>query len=137
MYGALANGGVIDGRRYLSGERVAMLTGRADLRPDRNLVMPLAFHLGYHGLPLPGVLPGFGHVGLGGCFGWAIPEAGLSFALVHNRLLTPLLVSDQTGFVGTAALVRLGAAEARRHGFGAIRESGSPYRLQSADAEAG
>lgn len=137
MYGALANDGVIDGCRYLSSERVGMLTGRRDLRPDRNLIVPLAFHLGYHGLSIPGVLPGFGHVGLGGCFGWAIPEAGLSFALVHNRLLTPMLVSDQTGFVGTAALVRLGAAQARKRGFTAIAEAGSPYRLQSADAEAG
>ena len=84
MYGAIANQGVIDGKRYLSAERVAMLTGRRDLSPDRNLIMPLAFHLGYHGLPIPGVLPGFGHVGLGGCFGWAILESGLSIALVHK-----------------------------------------------------
>jgi CubicO group peptidase (beta-lactamase class C family) len=34
-------------------------------------------------------LTGFGHVGLGGSFGWAIPAAGLAFAMVHNRLLTP------------------------------------------------
>ncbi len=127
MYGAIANGGVIDGTRYLSAERVAMLTGRRDLRPDRNLIMPLAFHLGYHGLPVPGVLPGFGHVGLGGCFGWAIPESGLAFSLVHNRLLTPFLVSDQTGFIGTAALVRLGAAEARKHGFAPVTEFGSTF----------
>ena len=127
MYGAIANRGVIDGQRYLSAERVAMLTGRRDLRPDRNLIMPLAFHLGYHGFPIPGVLPGFGHVGLGGCFGWAIPESGLAFALVHNRLLTPFLVSDQTGFIGTAALVRLGAAEARRRGFTAVTEFGATF----------
>lgn len=127
MYGAIANQGVIDGKRYLSAERVAMLTGRRDLSPDRNLIMPLAFHLGYHGLPIPGVLPGFGHVGLGGCFGWAIPESGLSIALVHNRLLTPFLLSDQTGFIGTAALVRLGAAEARKRGFASVTEFGSPF----------
>lgn len=127
MYGAIANRGMIDGRRYLSAERVAMLTGRRDLRPDRNLIMPLAFHLGYHGLPIPGVLPGFGHVGLGGCFGWAIPESGLAIALVHNRLLTPFLLSDQTGFIGTAALVRLGAVEARLRGVAPITEFGSPY----------
>ena len=127
MYGAIANGGVIDGRRYLSAQRVAMLTGRRDLRPDRNLVIPLGFHLGYHGLPIPGLLPGFGHVGLGGSSGWAIPEEGLSFALVHNRLLTPLLISDQTGFAATGALVRRDAARARKRGFGPVREFGSPY----------
>ncbi len=134
MYGALANGGVIDGRRYLSAARVAMLTGRRDLRPDRNLVVPLGFHLGYHGLPVPGLLPGFGHVGLGGCFGWAIPESGLAFSLVHNRLLTPLLVSDQTGFIGTAAMVRFGAAEARRRGFSPVTEYGAPYQRTPAAA---
>lgn len=127
MYGAMANGGMIDGRRYLSAERVAMLTGRRNLRPDRNLIMPLAFHLGFHGLPIPGVLPGFGHVGLAGSFGWAIPEEGLSIALVHNRLLTPLVVTDQTGFVSTATLVRRGAASARKRGFQPIVEFGSPY----------
>lgn len=127
MYGAIANGGVIDGRRYLSADRVATLTGRRDLRPDRNLLMPLAFHLGYHGLPIPGVLPGFGHVGLGGCFGWAIPEAGLALALVHNRLLTPVVASDQAGFVGTAALVRHGASRARKNGFQSVEEFGAPY----------
>ncbi|MGI9126395.1 MAG: serine hydrolase domain-containing protein [Mycobacterium sp.] len=136
MYGAIANGGVIDGRRYLSAERVAMLTGRRNLRPDRNLIMPLAFHLGYHGLPIPGVLPGFGHVGLAGSFGWAVPESGLAFEMVHNRLLTPMVVTDQTGFVGTAALVRLGAAEARRRGFSPVTEFGATYVPSAVDVAA-
>ena len=92
--------------------------------------------LGYHGLPIPGLLPGFGHVGLGGCFGWAIPESGLAFAMVHNRLLTPLLVSDQPGFVATAALVRAGAGEARKRGFAAVEEFGAPYPSIQAGAEA-
>jgi len=125
MYGAIANGGQIDGRPFLSAERVSMLSGRRDLRPDRNLLLPLAFHLGFHSVPVPGVLPGFGHVGLGGCVGWAIPEDGLSFAMVHNRLLTPLLMPDQAGFVATGALVRLGAAEARQRGFSPVPAAGS------------
>jgi len=137
MYGAIANGGMIDGRRYLSADLVAALTGRRSLRPDRNLIMPLAFHLGFHGLPVPGVLPGFGHVGLGGSFGWSIPEAGLAFALVHNRLLTPLVLSDQAGFVGTAALIRRGAAVARKRGFAPVVEFGSGYGPPQAGASAG
>lgn len=137
MYGAIANRGEIDGRQYLSAERVALLEGRRDLRPDRNLVVPLAFHLGYHGLPVPGLLPGFGHVGLGGSFGWAIPDSGLAFSMVHNRLLTPLVASDQTGFVGIAAVVRACAAEARRRGFGPITEFGTGYRGLSANAATG
>lgn len=126
MYGAIANGGEIDGQRYLSAELVGKLTGRRNMRPDRNLLVPLAFHLGYHGLGIPGVLPGFGHVGLGGSLGWAIPEAGLSFGFVHNRLLTPFILTDQAGFVATAALVRRGAATARKNGFRPITEFGAP-----------
>jgi CubicO group peptidase (beta-lactamase class C family) len=116
---------------------VTALTGRRSLNPDRNLILPMAFHLGYHGLALPGVLPGFGHVGLGGSCGWAIPESGLAFAFVHNRLLTPLVLSDQAGFVGMGALVRLGATVARRQGFAPIAESGSAYYPSPAATAAG
>ena len=72
MYGALANGGRIDGTQFLSREVTAGLVGRPDLTPDRSVGMPLSFHLGYHGLPIPRVPPGSGHVGLGGSLGWAI-----------------------------------------------------------------
>ncbi|GAY18385.1 serine hydrolase domain-containing protein [Mycobacterium sp. shizuoka-1] len=137
MYGAIANGGEIDGRRYLSSELVAGLTGRRNLTPDRNLILPLGFHLGYHALPIPGVLPGFGHVGLGGSLGWAIPEAGLSFSFVHNRLLTPFVVADQAGFVTTAALIRRGAASARRHGFVPVAEFGARFGHQRPGVVAG
>jgi CubicO group peptidase (beta-lactamase class C family) len=122
MYGAIANGGEVGDTRFLSRELAAGLSGRRSLRPDRAMFMPMAFHLGYHALPLPGVLPGFGHVGLGGSLGWAIPEAGLAFSLVHNRLLTPLMFSDQAGFVGVAALIRRGAAQARNHGYRVVAE---------------
>jgi CubicO group peptidase (beta-lactamase class C family) len=127
MYGAIANGGEVGGRRFLSRDLTAGLVGRRSLRPDRSLFMPMAFHLGYHGLPLPGVLPGFGHVGLGGSLGWAIPEAGLAFGFVHNRLLTPLLVGDQAGFVATAALIRRGAALAGTRGYRAVIEAGASF----------
>jgi CubicO group peptidase (beta-lactamase class C family) len=126
MYGAIANGGTIDGRQFLSAERVADLTGRPSLYPDGNILMPLSFHLGYHGMPL-NVLPGFGHVGLGGSLGWADPATGLAFGFVHNRLLTPLVVSDQAGFVATAALLRRGVAQSRKYGFAAVTEAGSPF----------
>lgn len=137
MYGAIANNGVIDGQRYLSPGLVASLTGRRSLAPDRNLIIPLGFHLGFHGLPIPGVLPGFGHVGLGGSFGWAIPEEGLAFSFVHSRLLTPLVATDQAGFVGTGALVRLGAASARRNGYAPVTEFGASYGAGATDAVAG
>ncbi|KWX66141.1 serine hydrolase domain-containing protein [Mycobacterium sp. NAZ190054] len=134
MYGAIANGGRIDGVQYLSGETAAKLIGRPSLRPDHSMLMPLSFHMGYHGLPIPGVLPGFGHVGLGGSLGWADPQTGVSFGYVHNRLLTPLVVSDQAGFVTTAALIRRGAALARRNGYRPVREYGAPFTDLTATA---
>ncbi|MGB2922514.1 MAG: serine hydrolase domain-containing protein [Mycobacterium sp.] len=134
MYGAIANGGRIDGVQYLSRETAAALVGRPSLRPDHTMVLPLAFHLGYHSLPFPGVLPGFGHVGLGGSLGWADPESGLAFGFVHNRLLTPLVVADQAGFVATAALLRRGAAQARKNGYRPVREFGAPFADQTRTA---
>nr|WP_099025310.1 serine hydrolase domain-containing protein [Mycolicibacterium palauense] len=127
MYGALANGGEVDGVRFLSRELTAGLVGRRSLIPDRSVLMPMAFHLGYHALPLGSILPGFGHVGLGGSVGWADPASGLSFGFVHNRLLTPFVMTDQAGFVGTAALVRRGAAAARAHGYRPVVESGARF----------
>ena len=127
MYGAIANGGRIDGTQFLSSETTAALVGRPSMRPDHAMFMPMAFHLGYHGLPFGGILPGFGHVGLGGSLGWADPESGLAFGYVHNRLLTPLVVPDQAGFIATAALIRRGAGLARKNGFAPVQEFGAPY----------
>ena len=126
MYGAIANGGRIDGSQFLSRELVAGLSGRRSLRPDGNLFIPLAFHLGYHRLPFDAI-PGFGHVGLGGSLGWADPESGLAVGFVHNRLLTPFVVVDHAGFVATSALLRRGVAQARKHGFERVADFGSPF----------
>ncbi|MGD1174040.1 serine hydrolase domain-containing protein [Mycobacterium seoulense] len=127
MYGAIANGGEVDGIRFLSREMVAGLTGRRSLRPDRNLFVPLAFHLGYHSLPIGNVMPGFGHVGLGGSLGWTDPASGLAFSLVHNRLLTPFVMTDHAAFVGLYALIRKAAEKARKRGFEPVTEYGAPF----------
>jgi CubicO group peptidase (beta-lactamase class C family) len=126
MYGAIANGGRIDGARFLSRELVAGLSGPRSLRPDGNLLVPLAFHLGYHRVPFDAI-PGFGHVGLGGSLGWADPDSGLAFGFVHNRLLSPFVVVDHAGFVATGALLRRGAAEARKYGFERVADFGSAF----------
>ena len=126
MYGAIANGGQIEGTQFLSRELVAGLTGRKSLRLDRNLVIPLGFHLGYHTLPF-GAMPGFGHVGLGGSLGWADPASGLAVGFVHNRLLSPFVVTDHAGFVLTNSLIRRAAAGARKHGFERVADFGSPF----------
>jgi len=137
MYGAIANGGSVDGVRLLSPERVRELSsGRRSYRPDGNVGVPMNFHLGYHGSPLPGVLPGFGHAGMGGSIGWADPGTGSSFAFVHNRLVTPM-VFDQSTFLGMALLLRRAVAGVRRNGVRPIHHFGSPYAQTADDQRSG
>jgi CubicO group peptidase (beta-lactamase class C family) len=129
VYAALANGGRIDGTQFLSQELVAGLTGRPSLWPDRNLFVPLSFHLGYHSVPFPpGFMPGFGHAGLAGSVGWADPGTGLSFGFVHNRLLTRMVL-DQATFAGLHVLIRRDAAQARSRGYETVPAFGAPYDL--------
>jgi CubicO group peptidase (beta-lactamase class C family) len=134
MYGAIANGGLIDGTRFLSSRVVAQLTGRRSFHLDGSVLMPMSFNLGYHSVPMGSILPGFGHVGLGGSLGWADPATGLAFGFVHNRLLTPFVVTDQVGFVATAALIRRGAALARSRGFTPVTEHGAPFAELTSEA---
>ena len=126
MYGAIANGGHIGGTQFLSRELVAGLTGRPSLRLDRNILVPMAFHLGYHTVPF-NTVPGFGHAGLGGSLGWADPASGLAFGFVHNRLLTPSVVMDHAGFVVTSRLLRRAAANVRNDRFERVADLGSPF----------
>lgn len=126
MYGAIANGGRLDGTEFLSANRAAALSGRTRLRADGNLVLPLPFHLGYHAAPL-GVLPGFGHVGLGGSAGWADPATGVAFGFVHNRLLTPFVLSDHAGFVALGNLIRRAAAGLHERDITAVSRFGAPF----------
>ena len=132
LYGALANGGRIDGTQLLSRRLVGGLTGRRSLELDRTVGFPLAFHLGYHAVPFGSALPGFGHIGLGGSLGWADPASGLAIGFVHNRLLTPFLAVDHAGFVGAAALIRRGAAGARRNGYTPVPRLGAPFAERDA-----
>lgn len=127
MYGAIANGGEIDGTRFLSPEIVAGLTGRPSRRPDRNLFVPLSFHLGYHSVPFGNMAPGFGHVGMGGSFGWADPASGVAFAYVHNRLLSPFMVLDHSGVATLGTLLRRGVRLARKRGYQPVTEFGAPF----------
>lgn len=127
MYGALANNGQVDEKQYLSTELARGLLGRISLRPDLNLIFPMSFHLGYHGSPVPGLLRGYGHAGLGGTIGWADPATKSSFAFVHNRLVTPILV-DQILFVPLILPIRRATAAAHHRGFHPVPRFGAAYQ---------
>ncbi len=127
MYAVLANDGRIDGKKYLSKELVRGLTGRSGRAwPDLNMVVPMPFHLGYHESPVPGLLNGFGHVGLGGTLGWADPDTASSFGFIHNRLLTPLLF-DMGSFAGLARPLRNAIETARHQGPLEVPQLGATY----------
>ena len=129
MYAALANGGSIDGTQFLSAELVDGLVGKPRVRPDLNMMVPMPFHLGYHESPVPGMLKGFGHVGLGGTLGWADPETASSFAYVHNRLLTAM-VFDMASFAGLARPLRNAITAARNAGPLEVPQFGATYGKQ-------
>jgi CubicO group peptidase (beta-lactamase class C family) len=127
MYAAMANDGRIDGKKFLSKELARGLTGQPQRKwPDANMVVPMPFHLGYHESPVPGLLNGFGHVGLGGTLGWADPEFGSSFGFIHNRLLTPLLF-DMGSFAGLAGPLRNAIDAARHQGPLEVPQLGATY----------
>ena len=53
--------------------------------------------------------------------------AGPAVGSVHNRLLTPFVIADQSGFVALNALIRRGAAQARRRDFATVPVLGAPF----------
>ena len=126
MYAALANDGRIDGKQFLSSELARDLAGKPRVLPDLNMVVPMPFHLGYHESPIPGLLKGFGHIGLGGTVGWADPETGSGFAYIHNRLLTPMVL-DMASFAVLARPLRAAIAATRAAGPHPVPEFGAPY----------
>jgi CubicO group peptidase (beta-lactamase class C family) len=126
MYGVLANEGRIDNKKYLSKDLALGLGEPRSKRPDANMMVPLPFHLGYHESPVPGLLRGFGHVGLGGTLGWADPETASSFGFIHNRLLTPLLF-DMGSFAGLARPLRNAIEAARHQGPMEVPQLGAAY----------
>jgi hypothetical protein len=51
----------------------------------------------------------------------------VEFALVHNRPLTPFVITDHAAFVGIYALIRRTAAKACKRGLRPVTEFGSPF----------
>ncbi|WP_051178313.1 serine hydrolase domain-containing protein [Nocardia concava] len=115
VYGALANDGMHQGRRFLSPQTIKAMRHVETYRLDHALFyIPMMWHMGYHSLPIPGARAGFGHIGLGGSFGWADPGLGLSVGFVHNRLGIGAASLDQIASAWVLPLVVRGAHAARR-----------------------
>jgi CubicO group peptidase (beta-lactamase class C family) len=106
MYGAIAAGGSLDGRRFLEVETIAEMNKVRRRSNDYVLGVPMAWRLGYH-QPIfasterpRGAL---GHYGVGGSGAFADLDSGLSLAFTTNRLGAGAIP------LGDLRLARLGA----------------------------
>ncbi|RVU21278.1 class A beta-lactamase-related serine hydrolase [Streptomyces antnestii] len=82
-------GEVDGGTRLFTPETMGKAREEASAGPDRVLVVPTRFGLGYmlHGVASPLLGPGsFGHPGRGGALGFADPETGIAFGYVTNGM---------------------------------------------------
>lgn len=114
LYACLANGGELQGVRLLSSETLARATEIQTRRPDRVIVIPMHWRLGYHSAFTTAgrIESGFGHFGYGGSGAWADPARQLAFAMVNNRLGGSPFGDLRIAELGSATL--RAAREARR-----------------------
>ena len=104
IYGALAQGGRIDGLAVLDSGLIREAQIEQSCGPDAVLwQLPTRFGFGFmltQDLPASafGPNPGaFGHPGMGGSLGFADPEAGVGFGYVMNQMRLGILVDDRAG----------------------------------------
>lgn len=89
VYGALANGGTVDGVSLLSQEGVGRATAERCQRTDVVLAFPIRWSAGWilNFPPLYGPQrESFGHSGWGGSFGFADPANGLGVGYAMNQM---------------------------------------------------
>ena len=96
VYGAVANGGEIDGIHVLNPETVEAATVEQWAGPEHvslqmGLEFPMRFALGWilnteQTMPLGPNPQAFGHAGAGGSVGCADPESGLAFGYTMNQM---------------------------------------------------
>jgi CubicO group peptidase (beta-lactamase class C family) len=103
MYGALANGGVIDGVRLMSSGRVDEMTREMSDEVDIVIGMRsrkgIGFFLGGPGQESYGPrLSAFGHGGAGGSIAFADPEVGLSIGVTLNKMVNAMSLEENRTF---------------------------------------
>lgn len=96
IYGALANGGEIDGIRVLSRDSIARCHDEQSFGPDAVLLISTRMSLGFM-LSQPGASFGpnphaFGHPGAGGSLAFADPDAGIGFGYAMNQMGPSILM---------------------------------------------
>jgi len=102
VYGALANGGAVDGVRILEADSIVRARTEQVSGPDATLGgMPMRYGLGFmlrsDFMPLSPSPNAFGHPGAGGSIGLADPDAGVGFGYVMNKMSMGL-VGGPTAF---------------------------------------
>lgn len=115
LYACLANGGALDGVRILSEDTVRLASRQQTLRPDKILVVPIGWAMGY--MTGGGVITtmgpratAFGHPGFGGSIGYADPEIGMSFGFVPNKLTRDLFGGSRASRLADAVRDRIAAS---------------------------
>ncbi|MFJ4452783.1 serine hydrolase domain-containing protein [Pseudomonas sp. NPDC089392] len=119
FWALLANGGVLDGVRLLSAQRVASFsTPRANSQEADAVMFGFPIPITEGGFWFGGDHPPVGcvqnpraicHPGQGNSIGWADPDLNLAVAICHNRLFNPTSVA-QDPLVPVAQAIRQAAA---------------------------
>ncbi len=101
LFGGLANGGVIDGKRLLSEELIADATREHWDDLDRMTNRPFRFSCGFMlscpPFPFGGHQANFGHTGIGGAIGFGDPARKIGFSYCGNRMAP---IADTGPFAG-------------------------------------
>jgi CubicO group peptidase (beta-lactamase class C family) len=122
IYGALANGGEIDGVRIIGADALARANTILTSQVDRVLMAPIRKGIGFFmggpgphpdGRMVPGAMgpreTAFGHPGAGGSIAFADPEVGLSIAVTINQMAFPLPGEGTTVAICDLVRAQLGA----------------------------
>lgn len=103
FYAMLANGGVMDGRKYFNASTIRLMANRVASGMDRVFEIPTAFSAGFM-MDAPDAprrifgpsRTGFGHPGAGGSHAFADLENKISFAYVMNQMEQSVLPNEKS-----------------------------------------